>query len=98
MLDDMEIFGFFFESIVTRDLRVYTAVLNGDVYHYRDNTRLEIDCIIKLADGRGAAVEVKVGGSKLDEAATNLLKLRDRIDTVNMKKPEFLMVPDGMHT
>lgn len=31
----------------------------------------------------------------LDEAAGHLLKLRDRVDTQQMKKPEFLMVVYG---
>ncbi len=93
--EDMETFGFFFESLVTRDLRVYLESLNGEVFHYRDNTDLEVDCILKLDDGRWAAVEVKVGGNKIDEAAANLLKLKDRVDTEHMKKPSFLMVIYG---
>ena len=93
--EDMETFGFFFESMVTRDLRVYLEPLNGEVFHYRDNTGLEADCILKLDDGRWAAVEVKVGGNKIDEAAANLLKLRDRVDTKHMKNPDFLMVVYG---
>jgi len=93
--EDMETFGFFFESLVTRDLRVYLDSLNGEVFHYRDNTGLEVDCILKLEDGTWAAVEVKVGGNKIDEAAKNLLKLRDRVDTEHMKKPAFLMVVYG---
>jgi predicted AAA+ superfamily ATPase len=92
---DMETFGFFFESMVTRDLRIYLDPINGEVYHYRDNSDLEIDCILKLDDGRWAAVEVKVGGNKIDEAAANLLKLSDRVDTEHMKKPSFLMVVYG---
>jgi len=95
LLADMETFGFFFESMVTRDLRIYLEAINGAVFHYRDNTELEVDCILKLDDGRWAAVEVKVGGNKIDEAAANLLKLRDRIDTDHMKEPSFLMVVYG---
>jgi hypothetical protein len=93
--DDMETFGFFFESLVTRDLRVYLEPLNGEVFHYRDSSGLEADCILKLDDGRWAAVEVKVGGNMLDYAADHLLQLRDRVDTQQMKKPEFLMVVYG---
>lgn len=95
LLVDMETFGFFFESMVTRDLRVYLEPIDGEVLHYRDNTDLEIDCILKLEDGRWAAVEVKVGGNKIDEAAANLLKLRDRVDVEHMKMPSFLMVIYG---
>lgn len=95
LLTDMETFGFFFESMVTRDLRVYLEPLRGEVFHYRDSTGLEVDCILKLDDGRWAAVEVKVGGNKIDEAAANLLKFRDRVDTEHMKKPSYLMVVYG---
>ncbi len=93
--EDMETFGFFFESMVTRDLRVYLESVNGEVFHYRDSMNLEVDCILRLDDGRWAAVEVKVGGNKIEEAAANLMKLRDRVDTSQMRKPSFLMVIYG---
>lgn len=81
--------------MVTRDLRIYLESINGEVFHYRDNTNLEVDCILKLDDGRWAAVEVKVGGNKIDEASANLLKLAERVDTEHMKEPTFLMVIYG---
>lgn len=93
--EDMETFGFFFESMVTRDLRIYLETVNGNVFHYRDSSNLEADCILKLEDGRWAAVEVKVGGNKVDEAASNLLALSERVDTDHMRKPSFLMVVYG---
>lgn len=92
---DLETYGFFFESLVTRDLRVYMDSLSGNVFFYRDNTNLEVDCILKLDDGRWAAVEVKLGGNQLDQAAENLLKLKDKIDTDHMSQPSFLMVVYG---
>ena len=95
LLEDMETFGFFFESLVTRDLRIYSENIDGEIYHYRDNTGLEVDCIIKLNDGRWAAVEVKVGGNKIDEAASNLKKLISKVDTDHMRRPSFLMVVYG---
>ena len=95
LLEDMETFGFFFESMVTRDLRVYSEEIDGEIYHYRDNTGLEVDCIIKLNDGRWAGVEVKVGGNKIDEAAANLNRLVTKVDTNPMRKPSFLMVVYG---
>lgn len=104
---DMETFGFFFESMVTRDLRIYLEPMNGEVFHYRDSSELEVDCILKLYDGRWAAVEVKVGGNRIEEAASNLLRLKARVDADHMKNPSFLMVvyagqhayrrPDGVY-
>jgi len=95
LLNDLETFGFFFESLVTRDLRIYTELLDGSIYHYRDNTGLEIDNIIKLNDGRWAAVEIKLGSNKIDEAAGHLIKLAQRVDTDHMQNPSFLMVIYG---
>lgn len=104
---DMETFGFFFESLVIRDLRVYMDALEGNVYHYRDKNNLEVDVILKLGDDRWAAIEIKVGGNQLDQAAKNLLSLANKIDEENLHKPEFLMIiyggkeayvrPDGVY-
>lgn len=51
LLNDFETFGFLFESIVTRDVRVYSEEIGGKVYHYNDSTGLEIDLIVELRDG-----------------------------------------------
>ncbi|MDR0508640.1 MAG: DUF4143 domain-containing protein [Candidatus Methanoplasma sp.] len=65
--------------------------MKGEVFHYRDNTGLEVDEIIVLDDGGWAAVEVKMGTSKVDDAASNLLKLKAKVaDEVGA--PSFLMV------
>ena len=92
LLQDFEYFGFLFESLCVRDLRVYAEANDGKVYHYRDKTGLESDIILQLADGRWAAVEVKMGNKQIEEAASNLLKLRDRVNTDKMGTPSFLMV------
>ena len=88
-------FGFLFESLCTRDLRVYTQANDGGVYHYRDKSELECDLVIKLHDGRWAAVEVKMGMKQIDEAAANLIKLSEKIDKGKMNSPSFLMVLTG---
>lgn len=95
LLKDFETFGLLFESLCTRDLRVYAQASDGDIFHYRDKTGLESDLIIKLHDGRWAAVEVKLGSSYVDEAAKNLIKLKEKIDESKMRKPSFLMVITG---
>lgn len=86
---DFETFGFFFESICTRDIRIYANTLGGEVYHYNDSSGLEIDLIIELSDGRWAAIEVKMGENEVDKAASNLLKLAADIKSL---KPSFLMI------
>jgi len=95
ILRDFETFGFLFESLCTRDLRVYSQACDGEVFHYRDKSELEADLIVKLHDGRWAAIEVKLGLKQIEEAAANLLKLSQKIDTKKMNQPSFLMVLTG---
>jgi predicted AAA+ superfamily ATPase len=95
ILNDFKTFGFLFESLCTRDLRVYAQASDGAVFHYRDKSELESDLVIKLHDGRWAAVEVKLGMKQIEEAAANLIKLRQKIDTEKMNQPSFLMVLTG---
>lgn len=95
ILKDFKNFGFLFESLCTRDLRVYSQGLEGDIFHYRDKSGLESDLIIRLQDGKWAAVEVKLGIRQIEEAAANLIKLRDKVNTDKMNPPSFLMVLTG---
>ena len=95
ILKDFEYFGFLFESLCTRDIRVYAQANDGDVFHYRDKSGLESDLIIHLRDGRWAAIEVKLGNKQIEEAAQNLLKIKSKIDEDKMGKASFLMVITG---
>ena len=95
LIDDMNTFGLLFESLVVRDLRIYSQAIGGTVFHYRDNTGLEADAVIHLDDGRWGLVEVKLGENLIDEAAENLKKLKDRIDTNVLNEPSFLMIITG---
>jgi len=95
ILKDFEYFGFLFEALCTRDIRVYAQTNDGDVFHYRDKSDLESDLIVRLRDGRWAAVEVKLGKRQIDEAAKNLLALSGRINEDKMGRASFLMVITG---
>lgn len=93
LIKDLELFGFMFESLVVRDLRIYIEFLGGKIYHYHDNnTGEEVDAIVELRDGKYGAIEVKLGVGKIDEAAKNLLKFSKNCE----KKPTFLCVISGM--
>lgn len=92
IIDDFNLFGFLFEDFCLRDIRIYTQELRGSVSHYHDNTNLEADYIIRLHDGRWAAVEVKTGSTEIEKAAVSLRKLVDRVDTSKVGEPAFLMV------
>ncbi|MDR3001848.1 MAG: DUF4143 domain-containing protein [Fibromonadaceae bacterium] len=92
LLADFNTFGLLFESLCIRDLRIYAQSIDGEAFHYRDRTGLEADAIVHLKDGRWGAVEVKMGSKEIEEAAANLLTLKNKIDTEKMKEPAFLMV------
>ncbi|MDR1320713.1 MAG: DUF4143 domain-containing protein [Gracilibacteraceae bacterium] len=95
LLSDFNTFGFLFESLCVRDLRIYAESIDGNVYHYRDKSGLEIDAVIWLADGRWGAAEVKMGAGEIEDASKNLLRLKQAIDTEKMNEPSFLMVLTG---
>lgn len=95
LLRDLGWFGLLFESMAIRDLRVYAQALGGRLYHYRDNTGLEVDAIVDIAPGRWAAFEVKLGAGWVDEAARTLLKFADRVDTDRCGEPAALGVIVG---
>lgn len=98
LIADLNTFGFLFETLCVRDLRVFTDALNGDVYHYRDKDGLECDAVVHLRNGSYGLIEVKLGGDKLiEEGAASLIRLSEKIDTEKMKKPSFLMVLVGMN-
>lgn len=95
LVADLKTFGFLFESLVHRELRIYADTIGGGVFHYLDESGLEADAIIHTDDGKWGAVEIKLGGNEIDRAAANLLKLRDRVDEGKMNKPSFLMIITG---
>ncbi len=92
LISDMKTFGFFFESLCVRDLRVYADPLKGKVRHYRDGNGLEVDAIVELRDGRWGAIEVKMGAGDIPEAEENLVKLRDLVVDGGGREPAFMMV------
>ena len=95
LLDDFNYFGFLFESLCDRDLRIYAEAIDGQVFHYRDGSGLETDAVIALNDGRWAAVEVKLGSKEIEEAAVHLLELKNKVNTEKMREPSFLMILTG---
>jgi len=92
LLNDFSSFGYYFESLCIRDLRIYADSIDGSVYHYRDQTDFEVDAIIQLRDERWAAVEIKMGAGEVEKAADDLIKFSNNIDTDKMPAPSFLMV------
>ena len=93
LINDLNTFGLIFETLCIRDLRVYAESINGSVYHYRDSSELECDAVVHLRNGSYGLIEIKLGGDRqINEAAENLLKMKNKIDTEKMNNPSFLMV------
>lgn len=96
LINDLKTFGFLFETLCVRDLRVFADALNGDVYHYRDKDGQECDAVVHLRNGKYGLIEIKLGGEKLIEEGANSLKSMEmKIDTEKMLAPSFLMVITG---
>lgn len=97
LVNDLNSFGFFFEDLVVRDLRVYAEALDGNLYHYRDSNGLECDAVLHRRNGSYALLEVKLGGeNNINEGASNILKLAKSIDTDKMPAPTFKAVIIGI--
>mgnify|MGYP004462866757 FL=1 len=89
LMNDLNTFGFMFESLVERDLKIYANYLDGHLYHFRDNVSgLEVDSILEFKGGEYAAIEIKLGNNKVEEAKANLIKFANSM----VKKPKFMCV------
>lgn len=95
LIKDLKIFGFLFESLCMRDLKIYTQSYGGDITFYRDEKDFEVDAILRTSSGKWGAIEIKLGAGYIDEAASNLLKFKDRVDTDKCGEPSFLVVLTG---
>ena len=88
-MSDLRTFGFLFEALVERDLKIYIEYLGGHLYHFRDNVSgLEVDSILEFAGGEYAAIEIKLGNNKVEEAKKELLTFAQNM----IKKPKFMCV------
>jgi predicted AAA+ superfamily ATPase len=94
LLNDIKFTGFLFESLATHDLRVYAQANDASVYHYRDASGLEIDCIVQKYNGDWCAFEIKLGTGQTDEAARNLHRLVSILDS-QVKPPKSLNIITG---
>ena len=92
IINDLKTFGFMFEALVERDLKIYMDYLDGKIFHFRDNvTGLEVDSILEFSDGEYAAVEIKLGYHQVEEAKESLISFSSNM----LKKPKFMCVIVG---
>lgn len=93
LMKDLNTFGFYFEALCERDLRIYIESLGGNLYHYRDyNTGIEVDTIVELSDGEYGAIEIKLGSNEEEDAVKTLKKFYDSAEI----KPKFMAVVCGI--
>jgi len=95
LLNDLNYTGFIFENLCYRDLKIYSESIGGELFYYRDNKDFEVDFILKTKNGKWGAIEVKLGARQIEDAATNLKKFIEKIDTKKSKEPSFLIVLTG---
>ena len=96
LIGDLETFGFLFEALCERDLKIYAESFGAQLYHYQDYAGNEIDAVIELPDGAWCGIEIKLGANKIEEAAENLTRIRDEIVKDGGKLPSALIVLCGL--
>lgn len=95
LMRDLNFMGLLFESMVIRDLRIYSQPIDGEVMYYQDSSDLEVDAVVQ-AGNSWSAFEVKLGGEKrIEEGAATLTKFRERIDTSKVGNPATLAIIVG---
>ncbi len=96
LLNDLDYFGFLFESMVERDLLTYVDSFNAKLYHYQDYANNEIDAVIELEDSSWCGFEIKLGANQIDEAAKNLVRINSKIIEDGGKPAKSLCVICGL--
>lgn len=91
LINDLNTFGFLFESMVERDLKVYAESFGAELYHYQDYSGKEIDAVIELSDGNWAAFEIKLGANQIDKAAEDLVALKSAIAKEKNGNPPYVL-------
>ena len=96
LLNDLNTFGFMFEALCERDLKIYAESFGAKLYHYQDYKNREIDAVVQSEDGTWCAFEIKLGAHQIDEAAGNLLNLSNSIKQEGGQPPAVLCVICGL--
>lgn len=92
---DLKSFGFIFECLCVRDLRVYSSAMGGKLSYYRDRYGLEADAVLHLSDGRFALIEFKLGSYEIDDGAKHLNEIERLIKVHNEEEKQCpLRLPD----
>ncbi len=99
---DLKTFGFLFEALCIRDLKIYSQRLGGRLSFYHDRYDLEADAVLHVQDGRYALIECKLGSREIEEGARHLLEIRRLVQKYNekerqapLREPDLLLVITG---
>lgn len=99
---DLKTFGFIFECLCFRDIRVYSQALGGRLSYYHDRLGLEADAVLHLDDGRYALFECKLGSREIEDGAHHLLEIKRLISEKNktekqirLREPDLLILLTG---
>jgi predicted AAA+ superfamily ATPase len=95
LLKDLPAFGNIFENLCYRDLCVYADAVDAKVFHYRDDSDLEVDAIIESEDDRYGAFEIKLNPGRTNEGVRTLLRFREKMISRGNAKPACLVVLTG---
>ena len=97
LMRDLTVAGCMFESLCLRDLRIYSQSIGARVFHYRDDSNMEVDAIVEMEDGTWGVFEIKLGFNQVEEAVRNLKKFRDKMSDHHAERaPAVLGVICGM--
>lgn len=96
LINDFKTFGFVFEAMAIRDLKIYAEANGAHLFHYRDKNDFEVDAIIHFGNGKWAAIEIKLyDDDAIEKSCKNLIKFKDNVNNQKMGEPTFLMVLTG---
>jgi hypothetical protein len=96
LINDLNTLGFLFEALCERDLRIYVESFNAKLYHYQDYDGDEIDSVVELENGDWVAIEIKLGSNQVDEAASALIRIKNKIIADGGKPPKVMCVVCGI--
>lgn len=96
LMNDLETFGFLFESLVLRDLQIYSAVNGFNLYHYQDYRDNEVDAVVEADDGAFGLTEIKLGTGDIEKGIKTLIKTNKALIETSGQGASFLCVISGL--
>ena len=96
LMNDLETFGFLFESLVLRDLQIYSAVNGFNLYHYQDYKDNEVDAVVEADDGAFGLIEIKLGTGDIEKGIKTLTKTNKALIETSGQGASFLCVISGL--